>query len=224
VRTERPAIILPEWIVDACGIGDYWADMGDDAGANVNVNQNQPPIPPMLPPVPAALQPTPQVQMAIAQAAMDQVRAVVQARLETSVEWQVANAAVTHALADIDAATAQAKQDLSKNQQYTDLVDRRQKIQDQIAHIQYTVKDPTPAMLTPLATANLDLGSQIKTMEADLLAKNPAVADAQQRLWTAQAKVESLKKSVDADVLADPTWQAARQQLEAARVRIASGN
>jgi hypothetical protein len=226
---NEPIVVIPWWAYSGVNPWDVWDDDTygsgngpfDNFNSGNNNNGNSNPIPPMLPPPPPG--PTAQDQIQSAQQTMAQVRDLTEKRLEASPEWQRANAAVLVAQAELDAANAKAKETLSNNSDYRTLQDRREKIEAEIARIHRTNPNASPAVLTPLAVQDMDAGTALNEMQDTLLAQDPNVAQARRKLAAASAQVEAMKRQVDADVMADPAWQAAQRQLQAARQHLAAG-
>lgn len=218
---QQRIVTVPWWYWNGWG-ADVWSTGSGDGRYDPNSNNNNgQPLPPMLPPIPPP--PGAQAQIEAAEGTMAQVRTRIQNALLASPAWRTANAAVAQAQADLDAATIRAKDELATHPEYSALLARKQQIAAEIARIHRTVKEPSIELLTPLATQDMQTGAALNRMEAKLKAQDPRVADARARLIAAQAQVDGMKKQVDADVTADPTWQAAQLKLQAARQHLAAG-
>ena len=218
-QSQLPQPVQLPWWYTGWG-GDYWnnTDDGNGTGFTGSSDSGQGPtqVPPMIPGAPAdsnVIQSTD-----AAQGTMAQIRTLKETQMEASPEWRSAIAALNQAQSDLDAANAQAKDALSSNSDYKALLDKRSQIEAEIARIHRTVSDPSPDMLTPLAQDDMNAGAKLTRMESKLLADDPGVIDAKKRIADARGKLDALKKEVDAQVMGDPNWQAAHQQvLQASR-------
>jgi hypothetical protein len=147
---------------------------------------------------------------------MRQIAMRAQKDFEHSGEYLAAEEAVKEAQAKLDALTTPILTAVRTDPAYQAALAEKQRRQDRLRELK-AAAPVTPEQLQAGAAAVLEAGKAVTQIEADALAAEPAVAEARAALAEATARLTALRDGVDDQVRADPDWQNARAQVEAAK-------
>jgi hypothetical protein len=205
---------VAEWTDDGAS-STGWTSSGGDAPAPADAFDNG---------VPAAaaatnLPPCPDPE-ALRQE-MQQVADRTRAELESSPQWARNRADVRIALGDVDVAQAHLNALLAQRPAYQAALADVNDAEAVLAALR--ARDgaaASPAEVTVLAQARLDAAGRLEQVRRAALATDPQLARLADELAAARARLtgagsarEMLQRRSAADLLNDPQWQAARQQL-----------
>ena len=143
---------------------------------------------------------------------MDQVQARLTADMESSSQWNEMNATVAQALSDLESAQQRVEATLRVRGDYQTAVAQKQAAQE-LADQMHASADYSPAEMMPVAQRDLAAGKLITQLQTQALASDPQWLVARERLQSTAAGRVAMQNQLHADLLNDPSWQAARQQL-----------
>jgi hypothetical protein len=154
----------------------------------------------------------PLVQRNAARDAMDQVQARLTADMESSSQWNEMNATVAQATLDLESAQQRVEAMLSARSDYQAAVAEKQAAQE-VADQMHASADYSPEEMTPIAQRDLAADKLITQLQTQALAADPQWLAARERLQSTANGRLAMQSQLHADLLNDPSWQAARQQL-----------
>jgi len=143
---------------------------------------------------------------------MDQVVARLTADMESTSQWNEMTATTTQALADLESAQLRIEATLSARPDYQTAMAQKQAAEE-LANQMNASGNYSPAEMTSIADRALEAGKQITQLQTQALSTDPQWLTARARLQATAAGRVAMQNQLHADVLNDPTWQAARQQL-----------
>jgi len=138
------------------------------------------------------------------------------AKFQQTPEWIDAQAKLTAARASVDAAKQAASANLASNADYQAALAAKKKAVDDLAAAK-SGDDPSPEVLSPLATASLEASTTLHKIEKEVLDNDPNVQAATQKLTLAQHNVDDLKAKFQAGLLLDKDYAAAKADVDAAQ-------
>ncbi|MFI5382509.1 MAG: hypothetical protein ACHRHE_24730, partial [Tepidisphaerales bacterium] len=151
-----------------------------------------------------------------AQGVANQAAAKVREGFESGAEWQAASAAQKQAQADVDAARKRVIDAVHDSAAYKQAQVTKKTADAELAQLK--ADNVGTDDLTQGATKAMNAGAALSKMEAEALAGDAKFIEAKKRLLDANAKLAVLGKQVDELVKADPAWQSARKEVDAAEV------
>jgi hypothetical protein len=205
---------------------------GSCLGAHHHNNNNNPATQPAAPATPAPepsapAQPSQLTQDETAQSAAATAVQAAEAKLKTisdaawekfqqTPEWIDGQAKLTAARAGLDAAKQAASANLASNADYQSALAAKKKAVDDLA----TAKegdDPSPDVLSPLATASLEASTTLHKIEKEVLDNDGNVQAATQKLTLTQHNIDVLIAKFQSDLLLDNDYAAAKADVDAAQ-------
>jgi hypothetical protein len=139
-------------------------------------------------------------------------------KFQLTPEWATAEAKLTSAKSDLDAAKSAAKEALANNPDYKDALAAKKKAVDDLAAAK-AGPDATPEILSPLATASLQASINLTKIETEALANDAGVQSASGKLEIAQHDADLLKLKFQQTLSADKQYAEAKALVDAARRR-----
>lgn len=144
--------------------------------------------------------------------AMDDVQTRLTADMQASPQWNQTFTATQQAVSDLESARQRIEAALSQRSDYQAALAQRQAAQEVVDQM-HAGGNETPEEMTPLAQRRLDAAKAITQMQVQALQADPQwVAAHNQLLATAAGRV-AMQNQLRADLVNDPLWRAARQQL-----------
>jgi hypothetical protein len=133
-------------------------------------------------------------------------------------DWTAAQTNLSGAKSNLDDTRKTASDSLASNPDYQAALAAKQKAAEDIANLRAS-GDATPDTMLPLANAELQANSKIRQMESDLIARDPAVQAASDKVTAAQHDLDVLKVKFQNDLAADRQYAAARAAVDLAQTR-----
>jgi len=138
------------------------------------------------------------------------------AAFQQTPDWTAAQSKLDGAKSDLDDSRKTASASLANNPDYQAALAAKQKAADDIAALRAT-GDATPDTLLPLANAALQANSKIRQMQNDLIARDPGVQAASEKVTAAQHDLDLLKVKFQNSLSADRQYAAARAAVDLAQ-------
>lgn len=151
-----------------------------------------------------------------AKAQMEAARLKVHKTFEASPDYMTAQADVKKAQDAYEAASKPVLDGLRVKPEYQRAVEDEKSAKATVAARRDAKPGVTPEQITPKATEAMEAATEVTKMERDALASDGTAASAKAALDEATARLNALQAQRDAAVLADPTWQGAKQLLDSA--------
>ena len=205
-KSRRTIHVIRPRVVYAGRVRDYPASCYTGDGGSWPAVDDTPTV--VCPP-PAT---DPLVQRNAARDAMDQVQARLTADMESTSQWNDMTATVAQALSDLETAQQRIEASLSDRPDYQAAVAQKQAAEELADQMQSSA-DYSPAEMMPIAQRDLAAGKLITQLQTQALAADPQWLAARARLQSTAAGRVAMQNQLHADLLNDPSWQAAREQL-----------
>ena len=143
---------------------------------------------------------------------MDSVQARLTADMQASPQWNALNANVARGVAELESAEQRIETSLSVRPDYQAAVVQKQVAEELIDEMRASGEDD-PAELTPIAQRDLSASKLITQLQTQALAADPQWDAAHAGLQSTAAGRAAMLNQLHADLLNDPSWQAARERL-----------
>lgn len=153
-----------------------------------------------------------------AQKQLDDAKAKVKAKFETTPEFSQAADAAKKAQADYDAAKEPVLKAVHEKPEYQAAQDEVKKAEAQVNGLRDG--KASPDVVTTAANAVVEKRKVATKMETDALEADPKVSDAKKQLEEAAAKLAELRKKEDLAMQTDPEYVAAKKQFDDAQSKL----
>lgn len=140
-----------------------------------------------------------------------------QRQFELSPEWKQATSAERAAFDALLASRRRATQGLMNDQKYQRLIALHTDAAERLAQGRAS-KSLSPAEILAMATLKMHYATDMRHMEADAMADEPSVKDAQDKLIAAGQKITEMRAAHEEGLRRNPEILAARRMLEDARI------
>jgi len=203
--------------LDRNGVGVYpwWYGYGLDYPDDVTTYPSDNSPSSSVSNIPGAASSTSPFDSNAARATMNSIGSRAAAELYSSPQWESATADLKQATAELAAAKDRIAQVLNSRPDYRAALEQKQEAQQLAAALHE--QGASLSAVWPVAQRDLEASTTLTRLQREAMAGEPELVHAQDRLQAAVAARRSLQEGLRAQIMNDPQWQQARQELDQTR-------